>query len=387
MNTLTVEQAYPVLNDIVHQATGNESLSAVDASSFVSVAEIALKCAPDILLNAIGQTLSRTIMSIRPYERKFKGLEKDSIQFGNHVRKLSIADKDFERDQKFDLVDGQSIDMFKVSKPDVLQMNFYGQTIFTRRYTLFKDQLDCCLSSPAEFASFVSMVVSNCNDMIEMAHEGLARATVGNAIGSTIELANSNQVVKLVTEYNNLTGLSLTPATVYQPDNYKAFVEFCYAVMATVSERLTDRTQIFHNNITGKPISRHTPKTMQKAFIHTPIKNMMDSMALANVFNDKYLKEIDAENVNFWQSAETPDSINMKVGFTDTSGNQDEATVSQDGIFGIIGDTETLGYTVINQWSAASPFNIDGGYTNYAFHFTDRYFYDNSENHVVFLLE
>lgn len=386
-NTLDVDQIYPVVNSIVGQATGKTDIQATDASSFVTVADIALKCDPDVLLGAISQVLSKTINSVRPYERKFKGLEKNNIRFGNHVRKLSIVDKDFEKDQRYDLTDGQSIDMFKVNKPDVIQMNFYGQQIFSRRYTIWKDQTDIAFSSPAEFASFITMIVTNCSDLIEQAHESLARALVANAIGATVELNNTRQVVKLLTEYNNLTGLSLSPSDVYKPDNYKAFVEFCYAVMATVSEQLTDRTQIYHNNITGKPVSRHSPKSMQKAYIHTPIKNKMDAMAVSNVFNDKYLKGIDAEMVNFWQSSETPDSINMKVGYTDASGSPDSADIEQDNVYGILFDEECLGVTTINQWSANSPFNIDGGYTNTAFHFTDRHYYDNSENHVVFLME
>ncbi len=386
MNSLTVEQIYPIVNSVVGQATGNTSLTAYDASSFVSVAEVALKTAPDVLLSAISQTLSRTIMSVRPYTRKLKGLERSREQFGNHVRKLNISDRDFEKDSRFDLVDGESIDMFKVRKPEILQMNFYGQTVYSRTYTIFKDQLDIAFSSPAEFGSFVTMVVTNCNDLIEQAHESLARGVIANAIGSAVTLNNPNQIVKLITEYNNLTGLSLDPNTIYQPANYTAFVEFCYSVMATIAEKLTDRTQIYHNNVTGKPISRHTPKAFQKAWIHTPEKMRMEAMALSNVFNDRYLSGIDSEAVNFWQSAETPDSINLTCGYTDANGNQATASVEQSDIFGLLADEECLGYTVVNQWSASSPFNSEGGYTNTTFHFTDKYYYDNTENSVAFLL-
>ena len=106
-NTLGIDQIYTVVNSIVGQATGKTDIQATDASSFVTVADIALQADPDVLLGAISQVLSKTIISTRPYERKFKGLEKDSIRFGNHVRKLSIVDKDFEKDQRWDLVDGQ----------------------------------------------------------------------------------------------------------------------------------------------------------------------------------------------------------------------------------------------------------------------------------------
>lgn len=387
MNTLTVNDIYVVANAIVKQATGRTDITAYDATSFISVADIALKTAPDVLLGAISQVLSRTIMSNRPYTRKFKNLETDNVTFGNHVRKLSIVDKDFEAEKTYDLVDGQAIDQQIVNKPEIIQMNFYGETVFTRYYTLFKDQMSIAFSNAQELASFVSMVVQNCADIIEQTHENLSRGVVANAIAATVALNNSNQVIKLITEYNNLTGLSLTPATIYQPANFKPFIEFCYSVMATISEKMTERSLVFHNNITNKAVARHTPKQDQRAWIYTPSKYQMEAMALSDVFNDKYLKLIPSEGVNFWQSIETPDSINMTCGFTDASGSPDSDTVEQSGIFGILSDRELMGTTVVNQWSATAPFNARGGYQNTFFHYTDKYYYDNSENAAVFLFE
>lgn len=387
MNTLTVTDIYIVANAIVKQATGRTDIAAYDATSFISIADIALKTEPDVLLGAISQVLSRTIMSTRPYTRKFKNLETDSITFGNHVRKLSIVDKDFEAEKTYDLVDGEAIDQQIVNKPDIIQMNFYGETVFTRYYTLFKDQLNIAFSNAQELASFVSMVVQNCADIIEQTHENLSRGVVANAIAATIALNNTNQTVKLVTEYNNLTGLSLTPATIYQPANFKPFIEFCYSVMATVSEKLTERTVIYHNNITDKDVSRHTPKEFQRAWIYTPSKYQMEAMALSDVFNDKYLKLIPSEGVNFWQSIETPDTIDITCGYTGTNGSPTSASVEQSGIFGILGDRELMGVTTVNQWTATAPFNARGGYQNTFFHYTDKYYFDNSENAIVFLFE
>ena len=386
-NSLTSNQLYTVLNSIAKQATGNTSLTATDTSSFVTVADTTLKSGYDNVIEAISQVLSKTIFSIRPYERKFKNLETDNITFGNHVRKLNIIDKDWKQDDRLNLTDGQSVDRWTINKPEILQTNFYGQEVYSRHYTMFKDQLDVAFSSETEFARFISMVVSNCNDLIEQAHESLSRMTVVNAIGGIIALANSNQIVHLLTEYNTATGLSLTDTTVYQPDNFKAFIQWAYARMASVSELLTERSQLFHNNIAGKEISRHTPKSMQTAYIYAPNKYQIDSMVYANTFNEQYLPNVSAEMVNFWQSIETPDEINAKVSFTNTSGTVDNDTVTQSDIFALIADREYMGYTTINQWSKATPLNERGGYTNTWFHFTDRYYVDNTENAVLFLLD
>lgn len=386
-NSLTQNQLYTVLNSIAAQATGNAGLTATDTSSFVTVADVTLKSGYDNVISAISQVLSRTIFSNRPYTRKFRTLETDRITFGNHVRKLAIADKDWEADERLPLTEGQSIDMFKVSKPNILQTNFYGQEVYQRHYTLFKDQLDVAFSSETEFARFVAMVVQNCSDIIEQAHESLSRSTVVNAIAGIIALNNSSQIVHLLTEYNTLTGLSLDVKSVYEPDNFKAFIQWAYARMATVSDLLTERSEIFHNNISVKEIKRHTPKEMQRAYIYAPTRNMIDSMVYANTFNDRYLRGVEAESVSFWQSIKDPTKINVECGYTDNTGVPATDTVTEDNIFALIFDREMMGMTVVNQWSAQTPFNAAGGYSNVYFHFTDRYYNDNFENAVLFLLD
>lgn len=386
-NSLTQNQLYTVLNSIAAQATGNAALTATDTSSFVTVADVTLKSGYDNVISSISQVLSRTIFSNRPYTRKFRSLETDRITFGNHVRKLAIADKDWESDERLPLTEGQSVDMFKVSKPSILQTNFYGQEVYQRHYTLFKDQLDVAFSNETEFARFVAMVVQNCSDIIEQAHESLSRSTVVNAIAGIIALNNSSQIVHLLTEYNNLTGLSLDAQSVYEPDNFKAFIQWAYARMATVSDLLTERSEIFHNNISGKEIKRHTPKEMQRAYIYAPTRNMIDSMVYANTFNDRYLRGVEAESVSFWQSIKDPTKINVKCGYTDNTGVPATDTVTEDNIFALIFDREMMGMTVVNQWSAVTPFNAAGGYSNSYFHFSDRYYVDNFENACLFLLD
>ena len=386
-NSLSQNQLYTVLNSIAKQATGRTDIAATDTSSFVTVADITLKAGTDNVIQAISQVLSRTIFSIRPYTRKFQGLETDAIRFGNHVRKIAICDKDWENDDRLPLTDGQSVDPWKINKPSVLQTNFYGQEVYQRSYTLFKDQLDVAFSSEQELSQFVTLVTSNCSDLIEQAHEELARMTIANAIGGIIALNNSNQIVHLLTEYNAATGLSLTSTTVYQPANFKPFIEWAYARMAAVSEMLTERSIIYHNNISGSEVSRHTPKDMQRAYIYTPTAMQIESMALADIYNDQYLSMVPSEKVNFWQSIETPNSINIKAGYTDASGEPATETVTQSNIFALICDREMMGYTTINEWSAATSINPRGGYSNMFFHFTDRYYFDNFENGVLFLLD
>lgn len=390
VNDLTFNQLSMVLNSIVQQATGQRAQQVTNTAEFVSVAQTALKTGYDPVLQAISQVLSRTIFSIRPYTRKFGGLMVSNQQFGNIVRKLNIADKDWEEDSRFELTDQNSVDMYKVNKPSILQTNFYGANVFEKSLTIFKDQLDCAFSNPDEFGRFVSMTMTNASDMIEQAHENLARATLANFIGGKIS-GDTASVIHLLTEYNTITGLepTLTAETVYQPANFKSFMQWVYSRVASLSSLMTERTQKFHINVTGKEISRHTPVNKQKVYLYAPARYQTETMVLADVYHDNFLRMADNETVNFWQSIDKPDEINVKPIYLQADGTlkSDASPVKQKGIFGVMFDEEAAGYTVVNQWSAPTPFNSKGGYSNIFWHFTDRYWNDFTENGIVLLLD
>lgn len=376
-----------ILNQIIKQATGNENIQSTNTGDFISVATTALGINTDNLLSAISQTLSKTIFSIRPYEAKFKGLMKDEIRFGNHVRKLNIGDKDWESDVRYDLEDGKSVDDQIVSVPTILQTNFYGQNIYSRHYTIYRDQLNIALSNEQEFQRFIAMIVQNCNDLIEQCHESTARMTLANFIGGKVK-GDVNNVIHLVTKYNEITGTELTTDTVRQPSNFVPFIKWAFGYIGFISGLLTERSQKFHINITGKEISRHTPQNRQKLYIFSEYLKDMDASVLSSVYNDSYLKWAEHEQVNFWQSIDTPDSVHVQSAYLTPSGSVtfDTEATAVSNIFGVLFDEEAIGITTCGQWSSASRFNARGGYTNFWYHFNDRYYNDFTENGVVFLL-
>lgn len=387
VNTLNFNQCATLLTAINKQATGQSALTPTNSAEFVSVAQTTLLSGYDTVINSISQVLSKTVFSIRPYTRKFKGLHMDNMQFGNHVRKLQIADKAPAEDSRVKLVDGESVDQQKVNKPVVLQTNFYGANVYERSVTLFKDQLDVAFSSPEEFGRFVSMVLQNVSDLIEQDHESCARMTVANFIGGKI--ASNSNIVHLVTEYNAEAGVELTSATVKKPENFVPFMKWAMARIKTISDLMTERTTYFHTNVEGKPISRHTPKDMQKLYLYAGDINNMESSVLSSVFHDSYLKQVDFETVNFWQSVQAPTAISVKPVYLKADGTLENAAdnVVNNNVLGVLFDTEAMGITTVNAWSAAAPFNAKGGYTNTYWHFTDRYYNDFTENGVVFLMD
>lgn len=391
MNDLTVSQISAVLNEVVSQATG-KTIATVDTSQLVAVAQTQLLTAADPLINAVSQVLSKTIFSVRPYTEKFRDLERTEQAFGNMVRKLQVCDDIFVDDDRLPLTDGESVDMYKVRKPVVVQTNFYGQTMYEDYWTTFKDQLDTAFSSADEFGRFVSMVLQNKVDRRVQAREELSRATIANLIAGTINAGASQpeRVVHLITEYNAATGLELTAANYQDPSNYPEFIRWVYSRVMEISNLMEERSTLFHSSFAGKTLTRHTPRELQKMYLLAPYKYAIQARVLADVFNPKELQGLDGEIVTYWQTiAEGKrDSIDVTPSVMTAAGAVSKAAnVKKSGIFGVIFDHEAAGTTHVNEWSSTTPFNSRGGYWNTFFHATDRYINDFTENSVVLLLD
>lgn len=397
-NELSFVQLSTILNAINAQATGETGLVATDTSSFITVAQTTLKTGYDTVLEAISQVLSRTIFSIRPYNAKFGGLMVSEQRFGNHVRKLSPIDKPFEDDDRMSLTDGQAVDMYKVNKPKTIQFNFYGADVVQKSITIFKDQLDCAFQSPEEFGSFISMIMTNVSDMIAQKDESTARAALINTIAANYAYASDpddpgavlEKNVHLLTEYNTATGQSLTIQDLSKDATYVAFAKWAYARIQQVSQLMSERSSKYHVNVINNVIMRHTPYDKQKLYISAQEYNKLSASVLSSIFNPEYLKIGEYEPVAYWQAIDSPTSVYAKPSAllpeTGAIISLDEA-VQVDNIFALLFDEEAIGVTRVNQWSATTPFNARGGYSNMYWHFTERYWNDFTENSVLFTLD
>ena len=401
VNDMVVYQASTVLNSLVKQATGQSAITASTPGEFVSVAQTALKTGYDPILNAMSQMWGRTIFSIRPYSRKFKGMEMSLDRWGNACRKISIAEQPVKDDERFahpvayndnfDPADGngESVDMFTLNKPDILQTNFYGQSVYENIYTVFRDNLDVAFTGPDEFMRFNSMVAQNRSDKLEQYRETIARGLLVNYIMSILEENKNGRIIRLLTEYNTLTGLTLDNNTVFQPANFTSFMEFVYSRIANISRMMTERSEMFQTVINGKHVMRHTPPNKQKVYLLSRFMDRFDAMVKANTFHDNYLKYTDYEGVNFWQSIDDPETINASATYTKTDGTVGTGTkvTIQGKVFGVIFDENALGYAQVNAWNSLTPFNPVGGYWNDVDHVNFKTIQDMTEKGVVLLLD
>lgn len=391
-NTLSIDQIGVLIQSIAEQATGRAVMTPTNTKDFVAVAQTALLAGREAVMNAMSQLLTRTIYARRnEYRGALDILVTDEQGYGNHVRKISAIDTDFEEDPHYTLTDGASIDMYTIRKPKVVQTNFYGGQTWEKSLTIFSDQVDTALSGPGEFQTFLGLVLGNMSDQIEQVMEELARLTVANFIMGKHQ-ADSRNDVHLLTMYNSATGLSLTATTVRQPANYAPFIQWVYGVLQTYSNRLRERNVLYHQNFTSASIPRHTPGDDQRLILYSEELAQINASALPGIFHQTDLKMPRRyEAVSYWQSpiAGGRDSINIAASYTDADGvaTTMATAATLEKVFGVLYDRDAMGCTRIHQRTYRTPFNAKGEYSNIFHHFTTRYWNDLTENAFVFYLD
>ena len=393
-NTLTPRDVYQLMNSIASQATGQTNIAVVDTSTFVSVGETLLRTAAENTLNAISTVLADTIFSVRPYRGKLDSLRVAQRRWGAQVRKVvnlydeAEASGDWNTDiNATQLNDGNSVDMYTIRKPKVMQLNFYGTAVLQKHITIFRDQLALAFSSEEEFVSFIDSVMVEFNNEVELLNEQKSRLTLINFMLGIHDMGLTE--IDLVAEFNSDYNQTYTRddlLTTYASD----FMKYVAAKVKIYSELLTEMSANNHAQITGlSPILRHTPKERQKMIMYNPIFIQAESEVYSGLFNPQYLEIGDFEGVNFWQSQDAPTTITGTPNILDTSTGQSAtgtANIGIDYVLGILFDEEALGVMPQFDYASTTPFNSKGGFFNNFLHWRFNSYNDFTENAVLFVL-
>lgn len=383
-----IQDAYALIAELHLQATGRKVLTPVSTVDFISVAQATLANGYEPVLNAISQVIGRTLVAVRPYDRKFKGLEISNDRWGGIIRKLSFADRDPISNPSFTLTEGAAVDQFVVRKPVVLETRYVGSDLWQGQYTITTKQLELAFSGPEEFARFMSGLMTHFANEREQWLEEMSRITLANFMGA-LNILGTGHVIHLLTEYNTATGLSLTATTVRQPANFPAFAKWCYARVNTLSRMMTERSQLFQQVITGYPILRHTPVQDQRIFLDADLMSHMEAEVLADTFHDNYLTLADTEAVSYWQNIQSPNSISVTPVYIDATGAvvSNAANQAVSDIVGVMFDRDAVGYNIYQDTLDASPYNAKGQYYNLFNNVRIQYQNDVTEKGILLVLD
>ena len=282
--------------------------------------------------------------------------------------------------------DGKSVDMYKIKKPKVIQLKFYGTKKEQNHITRLDDQLSQAFRSAEEFSNFYVSVMTEFRNDIEQAMEAGRRLAICNYIAGISAMGLYE--VDLTQEYNTehgttYTGLQLR--TTYAKD----FVPWFVAYVQNLSDCMTERSTMYHANFTGQEILRFTPKEYQKFIMLNSFWKQAQTSVLSAAFNDKYLKIAGVEFVNYWQSIKEPEQIKIKPNILDlATGESKDATtdVELPYVLGCIFDRRAVGVNYQFTKTITTPVNAAGDYYNTYVHYRKNYWNNYTHNGVVFVM-
>lgn len=389
VNTMSFEQSAAFLTALYQEATGQQpTLQISNTADFTTVGTTLLQGSLDPIIAGLTQILDRTVFAMRVYNKKFEDLTVDEIRWGAVTRKVNFIDTALDtQDDRLTLTDGSSIDQYTVKKPKVFQTNFYGATQYQDSITVFRDQLDSALRNADEFGRFMSSLMTNISNKHKQIEEAEARQMIINFITGKFT-ADTTNCINVLQAYYDETGVTLTPADMFSISNYTDFTRWLAGFMVGLADKMSERSQKYHMNITGKEVMRFTDGANLRKYISANVANYLDTAVASNIYNPERLNVITEgmRKMVFWQNIDNPYSVKATPAYLNTTtGNIDTALspVQVDNIVGILFDRDAMGMIKRSTWSAASPFNAKGGYYNIFWHWTQTIYNDFTENFVL----
>lgn len=390
----TPVDVYQLINNAVWQATGKNPLANLDTTNYAGVGNLEMVQGFENTINAISTVLTRTIFAVRPYTSRYKSLNVSDSQWGAQYRKITPLMRDAEASQDWNtdinpnqLADGQSIDMYKINKPKVVQFNFYGSKTLEKSTTIFRHQLNQAFRSRSEFMAFVDAVMMQFYNDIELINEQRTRLTLNSFIAG-LQAMGGARTRDMIAEYNTFKGTTYTREEIMS-NHLTEFMQFFISELSIISDAMVDMTTLHHATVKDYNITRFTPKSKQRLFIYSPLLKRAEASVFSEIFNPLYLQiKGGFDTVAFWQNPQEPSAINITPNILNTETGAQEAAeeVSIPYVAAVMFDREALGVQPKFDYESTTPFNSAGGYWNVFHHWNFNAYMDYTENAILFTL-
>lgn len=414
--SFTPQDCYQLMNSLVKQATGQQAITVVDTSTFVSAGETVLSTGTENVLNSLSIIIARTLIAVRPYKAKFRLINAlNSGMFSNRMRKISFYSKDAIASGMFNTqlftnlkegyTNGENAvsntatsvkSMWEQNQGIPLEMNFCGSDVWDDSLTIYEEQLKIAFESESNFSRFVSGILTEKGNDIESQKEAFSRMCVLNEIGALVNYStdNGNLAINLTKAYNDEYGTSYTSQEL-RTTYLESFLKFFVETVKTTSNYFEERSNLYHISPTktvndvNYTLLRHTPKDRQKLFLYEPLFIKAQANVFPTIFNTDYLKLENYEGVNYWQSVSDRASVKVTPAIYDkTSGVQKVGTsVNLPYVIGLLFDEDAMMIDFQLESSATTPLEARKMYRNVYWHFVKNAINDPTENAVVFYMK
>lgn len=374
---------YALINAMVEDLSGQTAqIRATDTSSFISAGELVMSYGTENVLNELGLLIGRILVASRPYKGRWDIINAiNTREFTNRMEKISFYNRKampsgaFNTDIYTNLAEGftngQNPDANddpqstksqweqKLSVPMVL--NFGGSSTWQDVITIPEIQLQEAFRDEGEFNEFISGMLTEHENDIELEKEAFRNAIVLNYIAGIYDLSTSmpGSVVNLTKAFNDRYGTSYTSEQL-RSTYYKEFLAFTVATIKRYSRLMRVKSANYHwtppKTVGGTSLAllRHTPREKQKMFMLSSFWLDAESMVMPEIFNDEYLSIDNYEAVEFWQNENAPSSIQVYPAIPDT----DTTHVSTYG-------TQIKGSKVEIEYLVGCLFDADGCFSDF----------------------
>jgi len=368
---MDTNQIYQLVNAVNQEAFGTQALSVKDTAGLVSLGNTILSSNTntEAFLNTLVQRIGRTIISYRRYRSKLADMVRDDFEWGAILQKIRVHMPEAEADQSYDLVDGQSVDHYKVAKPEVEQKFFVTRSPYQFHVTIQKVHLREAFLSESAMGAFLGAVMGQVRNAMEVSLENLGRIALGNMAAET------TRGYRLLQMYN-ASEHPEEPLTAAKALNSASFLSFAMRIINECIDQMQELGVMFNDH----SIETFTPKEMLRVKIISPFVRAAETVLQYRAFNENLVSVDSAyQKLAFWQSPEHPMTISIKRASDGT-----EATIEN--VIAIIHDRDALGMYREEEEVATTPINAAGLYYNTYYHAKQLWFNDLSENFAVFTL-
>ena len=374
---MDTNQIYSIVNDVAKETMGESALVATDTASLVAMGNAVLTSSTntECFIDTLVQRIGRTIISYRPYKSKLGLLAVSDMTMGAILQKIKVKMPTAVEDVTTQLIDGQSVDQYVISKPKATQKLFVKRTPYTFYITIQKTWLREAFTSESAMGSFISAIYGEVENALELSQENLARLCMANFM-ATIS-TDTNRVVNLVTDYNTASGRSVPTGENAMLD--EAFLRYSLGRMNNISKKMQTMSVLYNDGTE----TRHTPIADQRFVSLVDFQTALETQVQWAAFHEQYVEKQNGIEVPYWQGAKSPLDIDLVIEGDDPE--QEESTTLSN-IVAFIHDRDALGTYRKDVDVATTPLNARGMYTNQFWHMNDLYFNDVTENGIIFTL-
>ena len=414
--TLTPRDAHAIMNLLLKQATGDTSLTVVDASTFASAGELVLSTGMENVFNSINIVFNRLIVASRPYDAKMRIVGvKEVGAYSNRARKISfyskyaLPDGSHNTQLYTNLADGYTSgdnggastkSQWEQHQAMPLEMNFGGSSVWQHCITQYEDQVKIALRNEEEFGRFVAGYMQEHKNDIAQEQEGFYRMTLLNRMGMAYDMSayNNGSAFDLVAGFNTRFGTSYT-GTQLRQTYYKEFMAYFVATVREISDFMEERDIAYHwdvpKTVGGDDyhILRHTPKDRQKLALYAPFFNEAKALVFPEIFNPQYLSVDNYEGVTFWQAKSNRMGINITPAIieadpTDPDYGKQKAgsAVSIDYVIGCLFDEDAVLAEMQMERADTTPLEARKHYRNTWNTFAKNAISDPTEKFILFYM-